>query len=151
MTLNAATPRHERMIVTNRKVARMLAAVATLSLALGPLSVAAVTTGDAINAAANVNAAIKTDDDGKAIEEVRAAAEQTAKSSELQGAVKSIWRLSWDRSWPFIRDTAAKFWGLMKQAWSSLTSVGKSSQTGTNGNVNAAANVNASAGTNAAN
>ncbi len=79
-------------------------------------------------------------DNANAIQDVSAAAAQTAQSAELQGAVKSVWRMAWERSWPFIKTTLGKFWNLMVQAWHSLVTLGKTSQPATNAAVNGAVN-----------
>lgn len=128
------------------KYAARITGAALLSLSLlGAGAAGAVTIEGSANVNVSVNAATNAAD-AAALQEVRAAAAQTAQSAELQGAVKSVWRMAWEKSWPFIKTTLGKFWNLMVQAWQSLTTLGKASQPGTNVNANAAVN----AATNAA-
>lgn len=121
------------------KIATLPLAAALMLLLVSAASAAAIS----LDAAANANANASTNAaESSALMEVGAAAEQTAKSAELQVAVKSIWRTAWDKSWPFIKTTVGKFWNLVVQAWTGLTTLGKST-TNLNANVNAAANANA--------
>lgn len=130
---------------TELRLARGIAKFA-VGTAANTAAVAAANTDSGGSTNANASATGGTN----AIDEVSAAAQQTAQSAELQGAVKSVWRLAWEKSWPFIKNTTLKFWDLMKQAWHALATVGRSSQEGgANANVNAAANANEAAGANA--
>lgn len=120
------------------KYAARVTGAALLSLSLLCAGTAgAVTIEGSANVNVTVNAATNAADAG-ALQEVSAAAAQTAQSAELQGAVKSVWRMAWEKSWPFIKTTLGKFWNLTVQAWQSLTTLGKTSQTGTNANASAA-------------
>jgi hypothetical protein len=122
------------------KLAARATGAAVLSLlVLGAAGAGAVT----VQGSANVNVSVNMATNGSntnALQEVGAAAAQTAQSAELQGAVKSVWRMAWEKSWPFIKATLGKFWNLLAQAWQSLVSLGKTPPPATNANANAAVN-----------
>lgn len=132
------------MMTANHDVALKNAVRLTGAAVLALLLLSAVAAGAAtVEGTANANVSANAATNGtnaNALQEVSAAAAQTAQSAELQGAVKSVWRLAWEKSWPFIKTTLGKFWNLMVQAWQSLATLRKTSQTGTNVNANAATN-----------
>lgn len=118
-------------------------AIALSFAAAGPLLAqeGAASAGGA--AAANVSV-----EGAASIGEAAKQAEQVAVSSGLTAAVNNVWRLAWEKTWPFIKSMALKFWGLMRQAAAVFTAPVPSQVEGPAANVNGGANVNAAADAN---
>ncbi len=104
----------------------------------GARGASAATVDASVNAA--VNAA--TGGEGTPLGQAAAGAETVAKSAGLRTAVAGAWRTAWEKSWPFIKGSILKFFGLLGQAWASIA--GSISTGGTNANVSTNAAVNAS-------
>lgn len=96
----------------------------------------AATVDAAVNVAVNASAG----DTNTPLMQAAAGAATVAKSAGLKAAIAEAWRTAWEKSWPFIKGTILRFFGILGQAWSSIAGSVKTGGTNANAAVNASTN-----------